>query len=128
MNRLVALTLPLLLACSYAVADAKPGTGGNATNGQKLYQSRCTACHSIEVSIVGPLHKGVFGRKVGTVPEFDYSKGLKKLGEKKVVWNEKTLDEWLASPEKFSPGQTMGLATSDAKDRADLIAYLKTLK
>lgn len=128
MNRLVALTLPLLLACSYAVADAKAGTGGDAKNGEKLYQSRCTACHSVEVSIVGPLHKGVFGRKIGSVPEFDYSKGLKKLGQDKKVWNEKTLDAWLANPEKFSPGQTMALATSEAKDRADLIAYLKTLK
>ncbi len=126
MNRLLALTIPLLLACSHAFADGK--SGGDAANGQKLYQSRCTACHSVEVSVVGPAHRGVFGRKAGSLEKFNYSAALKKLADKKVIWNEKTLDQWLADPEKFAPGQTMSLETKEPKDRADLIAYLKTLK
>ena len=42
-----------------------------------------------------------------------------------IVWNEKTLDRWLAGPEELIPGQKMGVSVSEAKDRADLIEYLK---
>jgi cytochrome c len=65
----------------------------------------------------------VVGRKAGSVIDFDYSPALKKS---KVIWNEKTLDKWLTNPEKFIPGQKMGFSVSDAKEREDLIAYLKS--
>jgi cytochrome c len=41
------------------------------------------------------------------------------------VWNEKTLDKWLADPEAFIPGQKMGISLDSAQDRADVIQYLK---
>jgi cytochrome c len=97
--------------------------GGNAENGKQLYASRCIACHSIDASLAGPAHRGVFGRKAGSVVDFDYSPALKKSA---VIWNEKTLDKWLENPEKFIPGQKMGYSVSDAKEREDLIAYLRT--
>ena len=123
------LPLALFLVCSFAgAANTKVGVGGDAANGQKIYQSRCTACHSIEVSVVGPAHKGVFGRKIASVTDFSYSTGLMQLHTKKVIWDEKNLDRWLINPEKFSPGQAMSVSVPDAKDRADLIAYLKILK
>lgn len=99
--------------------------GGDAENGKLLYASRCIACHSIDANLAGPAHRGVFGRKAGSVADFDYSPALKKSA---VIWNQKTLDQWLTDPEKFIPGQKMGYSVSDAKDRADLIAYLKTQK
>jgi cytochrome c len=105
------------LSSSFAYA------GGDATQGKLLYAARCIACHSIDTSLAGPAHRGVFGRKAGSVIDFDYSPALKNS---KVIWNEKTLDRWLANPEKFLPGQKMGISVTDAKDRADLIAYLKT--
>lgn len=98
---------------------------GDAVHGQALYQSRCFACHSIDANRVGPAHRGVFGRKAGSVAGYDYSPALKKST---VIWNEKTLDQWLANPEKTIPGQKMGYSVPDAKDRADLIAFLKTQK
>jgi cytochrome c len=131
MNRLAILALPFafFLTCPFAgAADTKPDDSGDLVNGQKIYQSRCTACHSIEVSVAGPAHKGVFGRKVASVADFSYSAGLKKLHAQKVIWDEKTLDQWLANPEKFSPGQEMEVSVPESKDRADLIAYLKNLK
>ncbi len=101
---------------------AHAGAAGDAQRGQVLYQSRCAACHSIDYNGVGPAHKGVFGRKVGSAPNFAYSPALQQSS---VVWNEKTLDRWLANPEKFLPGQKMGFTVANAKERADLIAYLK---
>ena len=95
---------------------------GDAGNGKQLYVSRCIACHSIDVNLAGPAHRGVFGRKAGSLIDFDYSPALKKSG---VIWNEKTLDIWLTNPEKFIPGQRMGYAVADAGDRKDLIEFLK---
>lgn len=96
---------------------------GDAENGRLQYASRCIACHSIDVSLAGPAHRGVFGAKAGSVAGFDYSPALRKS---KVIWNEKTLDKWLSNPERLIPGQKMGYSVSDAKTREDLIAYLKT--
>jgi cytochrome c len=94
----------------------------DATRGRQLYESRCIGCHSIDANRVGPAHKGVFGRKAGSVGDYDYSDALKKSP---VVWNEKTLDRWLASPEGLIPGQKMGFSVAEPKDRADLVEYLK---
>ena len=106
---LAALTLPALAA-------------GDADAGRALYQARCTACHSLDYNGVGPAHRGVFGRAAAQAPGFAYSEALKSAH---VVWNEETLDRWLTDPEKFVPGQRMGINVSEAKDRADVIAFLK---
>ena len=82
----------------------------------------CVACHSIDYNGVGPAHKGLFGRKAGTRPDYVYSPAAKASS---IVWSDKTLDKWLANPEKLIPGQKMGFMVPAAKDRADLIAYLK---
>jgi cytochrome c len=43
----------------------------------------------------------------------------------KLQWNEQTLDQWLSNPEALIPGQRMGYRVEDAKDRADIISFLK---
>ena len=95
---------------------------GNADAGLALYQARCAACHSMEYNGVGPAHRGVFGRGAALAPGFAYSDALKSSH---LVWDEASLERWLADPEKLAPGQRMGVNVPDAKDRADLIAYLK---
>lgn len=95
---------------------------GDAVHGGQLYQSRCTACHSIDYNGVGPAHKHLFGRKAGSLPDYTYSPALQAS---KVVWDEKTIDKWLTNPEKFIPGQKMGFQVASPQERADLIAYLK---
>ena len=95
---------------------------GDPQAGEAVY-SRCLACHSLEVNRTGPKHCGLFGRRAGSVPGYDYSPAMKRS---KLVWNEKTLDRFLADPSKTVPGTTMTYAgVPDAKERADLIAYLK---
>ena len=94
----------------------------DAVKGQALYKTMCVACHSIDYNGVGPAHKGLFGRKAGTRPDYVYSPAVKASS---IVWSDKTLDKWLANPEKLIPGQKMGFMVPNAKDRADLIAYLK---
>ena len=94
----------------------------DAARGQALYKTMCVACHSIDYNGVGPAHKGMFGKKAGTRPDYVYSTAVKASS---IVWTDKTLDKWLANPEKLIPGQKMGFMVLAAKDRADLIAYLK---
>ena len=107
-----------LLIC--AAAQAQPPAGDPA-RGQQLYESRCIACHSIDANRVGPAHKGVVGRKAGSVADYSYSPAV---GKSAIVWTPAELDRWLTDPEKAIPGQKMGYSVPDAQDRADLSAWL----
>ncbi len=54
---------------------------------------------------------------------FAYSEAMRRSG---IVWNERTLDRFLANPLNAVPGTSMGYAgIPDRRERADLIAYLK---
>jgi len=91
--------------------------------GAQLYTARCGACHSIDDNGAGPRHRGVFGRRAGTQPGFEYSAALKASG---LVWNAKTLDAWLEDPNALVPGNKMMVQlAADPRDRADLIAWLR---
>lgn len=107
-----------------AGAQAQP-TGGDAARGRTLYESRCIACHSADAHRVGPAHKGVVGRKAGGAAGYDYSPAL---AASKVRWDARTLEAWLTDPERLIPGQKMGYRVEAQQDRADLIAYLASLK
>jgi cytochrome c len=115
-------TSNLIVAMSMASLVSPALAAGDADKGAALYQARCTACHSLDYNGVGPAHRGVFGRQAARAPGFAYSAALKSA---QVVWNEDTLDRWLADPERFVPGQRMGVNVPEANDRADLIAFLK---
>ena len=94
---------------------------GDADAGKSLYTARCAACHSLQFNSVGPTHQNLIGRRAGTAPGYAYSPALK---ESTVVWGADTLSRWLADPEKFIPGQRMFISIPDAKERADIVAYL----
>lgn len=96
--------------------------GGDAAAGKVLYAARCAACHSLQFNSVGPTHRNLIGRRAGTAPGYAYSPALQAST---VVWGEETLSRWLADPEKFIPGQRMFISIPDAKERADIVAYLQ---
>jgi cytochrome c len=98
----------------------------NAAAGKQAF-AQCIACHSVDgKNGVGPSLQGVTGRKSGEFPGFHYSRAMKDAG---ITWNSKTLDAYLAEPQKVVPGNVMPFSgVADAKQRADLIAYLSTLK
>jgi cytochrome c len=88
----------------------------------------CKTCHNVARgagSMTGPDLYGVFGRKAGTSPGFAYSDGLSALG---ITWDAASLDKWITNPHAMVPGTKMTyIGMSDAKDRTDVIAYLKTV-
>ena len=105
-----------------ALAASTPASAaGDARAGEAIY-ARCQACHALAYDRTGPRHCGLLGRRAGSVKGFDYSPAMKRSG---LTWNAATLDRFLADPTRVVPGTTMGYAgVTDAKERADLIAYL----
>ncbi len=110
------------LAILALLAAAAPVDADDAARGKQLYESRCIGCHSIDANRVGPAHRGVFGRRSGAATEYDYSTAVR---DAKIVWDARTLDRWLADPERLIPGQRMNYSVPEPADRADLIAYLR---
>lgn len=98
---------------------------GDAKQGAQLFRA-CAACHSLapDRNMTGPSLAGIWGRKAGSLKSFDrYSPALESSS---VVWDEKSLDKWLASPSRFIPNNHMPFAgIPDPTQRADLIAFLK---
>jgi cytochrome c len=93
--------------------------------GQDLYEAKCAGCHSLEENRVGPKHKGLKNRLVGTVAGYSYSSALEKAGrEKDLRWNANSLDRWLIDPEAFLPGQAMNYSLNKAEERRAIIEYL----
>jgi cytochrome c len=114
-------TVRLVAAMLVAMWCGAVQAAGDAARGAVLYQG-CEDCHSIDKNDVGPLHRGVVGRKAGSVPDYDYSPALKNSN---IVWTEDNLDKWLTNPQGLVPGTKMFFQVNGAKDRADLIAFLK---
>jgi cytochrome c len=112
----------VLLATMLSLAVAADAAAAAVAHGKELYESRCGGCHSLDANRIGPAHRGVYGRKAGTAPNFSYSAAVRSSG---VVWSEKTLDAWLTNPQAPIPGQRMNFRVSTKEDRADIIAYLR---
>jgi len=121
--RWVVMTAGLALGALSSSARAADPAAGKA-----VFSSYCSICHSVQPgkNMVGPSLFGVIGRKTGTVPGFHYSPANLSAN---LTWDAATLDKYLQSPRTVIPGTTMtyGGLKDDSK-RADLIAYLATLK
>ena len=118
--------LARLAAVFLVLAAAAPAAAeGDAARGKRVF-NKCKACHLLEDTgkkKIGPHLAGIFGRKAGSIAGFRYSKAMKKAD---IVWDEKTIDAYIAAPRKFIKGNKMAFAgIRKAKDRADVIAYLK---
>jgi len=110
----------ILFAASFLGGPAS--ADGDVARGQRIYE-RCQGCHSIDRNRAGPRHRGLFGRRAGSVPGFEYSDAMRRSG---IVWSAATLDRFLTAPLKAVPGTAMGFdGIKDPRERADLIAYLK---
>lgn len=104
--------------------DAESLAGADLERGE-LLSLACQACHSFTADRdlpLGPNLSGVFGRKAGVVPGFDYSDVMRRSG---IVWTPELLDAWLEDPAGYLPGTNMTFSGyGSPTDRRDLIAYL----
>jgi cytochrome c len=102
---------------------------GDVARGARVYQ-RCYSCHTVDPNekarLQGPSLYHVIGRRAASATGFSYSPALTARGEAGLVWTEDELDRFLLEPERVIPGNQMGFfGLPDARDRADLIAYLR---
>ena len=96
---LVVAGMPLAITSAWS---AKPDAG----RGQQVFQA-CAACHSLEPdrSMTGPSLADLWNRKAGSLKSFPrYSSALTSSG---IVWNDKTLDDWIKDPLHLIPGNDM---------------------
>jgi cytochrome c len=116
------------LGIALAVSFAGPAPAANIANGKALF-SRCAACHTADKggpNGLGPNLYGVIGRKAGSKKDFSYSAAMRNSG---IVWTNQKLDAYITHPADVVPGNRMAFAgLPDAKQRADLIGWLDTLK
>merc|ERR1711934_303306 len=105
---------------------AKKKKAGDAAKGEKVFKNLGTVCHNFNSHHTGPNLKGTFGSDPASKEGFEYSGALKGLKGK--TWKEGTLDKYLKSPADYAPGNAMAFAgIADSKQRADVIAYLKSM-
>ena len=119
---------PAPVAVVAVSAPAAPAAAaGDAASGAKAF-AQCRVCHSVEPGKngLGPSLHDVVGRKAGTLAGFNYSPAMKASG---FAWSDAKLNDYLRAPMKAVPGTKMAFAgIADDKRRADVIAYLDTLK
>lgn len=121
---LAMVLLPLGFFTAWGNDTNDTAAGGDPVKGKALY-AECSGCHQLAENSVGPRHCGVVGREAASVPGFEYSAAMASSG---LVWDEQTLNEFLESPFTYVNGTLMGyIGLDDPQDRADLIAYLKSV-
>jgi cytochrome c2 len=99
-----------------------PNAPPDALHGRELFSERCTGCHALDDNKLGPMLRGVVGRKVGSAPGYAYSQAVKAAG---FIWSPDKLDAWLSDPEVFVPGARMPVRVLEVTSRRDIIAYLQ---
>lgn len=105
----------------------------NVEAGKAVFK-QCAACHTPDKggkNGVGPNQWEIVGRKAGSHEGFNYSPAMKATGEKPGdagVWTYEHLNAFIANPKAVVPGTRMAYAgLRKPEDRANLIAYLRTL-
>lgn len=114
---------------STAIAATAMTSHGDATRGERVF-ARCAGCHSLaagENRFTGPTLNGVVGRDIASSSGFTYSAQLRAFANDEGSWSPARLDRFIANPRGTVPGTRMATgAVTDAEQRADLIAYLRT--
>ncbi len=126
------LPLPAAPAAPAAGAEgAAPAAvvAGDPAKGEQSFK-KCASCHTINAggaNGIGPNLAGVYGEAVASGRGgFAFSDALKAKGGK---WDDASLDAWLTNPKAYAAGTKMTfMGISDAQERANVIAYLKSAK
>ena len=131
------LSAAMSLVLLAAAAQADGHSNGDPVKGEKVFK-KCAACHAVgaEAKIkVGPPLTDVVGRNAASFEGFKYGKSIVAAGEAGLVWTEEEMFAYLAHPRNYLRAKLedkkakskMAFRLKKEQDRADVIAYLKTL-
>ena len=94
--------------------------------GQLMFNNACRTCHVVKEgdNRLGPNLYRIIGRLAGSVDDYGYSSALDNAD---FVWDEETLDRFIANPEQAVPGNNMKPfgGISSKQDRAKIIGFLR---
>ena len=126
MKRLAASSVALAVCLAFSTTIR----AADAANGKAIFEKTCANCHSTEAGVnkVGPTLFDIVDRPIASIQGYDYSKKMRAVSKEWKAWDEKHLNTYLTNPRQVLHGVKMFFAVPDAKDRADVIAYLNTLK
>jgi cytochrome c len=114
------------IAVVFVIVSGGRADAADVAHGEHVF-ANCAPCHAKNNTAgLGPGLLGIIGRHAGSTPGFRYSRAMKSSN---IVWDEKSLDAFIAAPQTAVPGTTMPFSgLQDQQERTDLIAYLETLK
>jgi cytochrome c len=125
------IAVQLAVVAAMSVLSTGAMAQGDPAKGENVFK-KCKICHQVGEGAknqVGPQLNGVMGRKAGSLTDFVYSPAMKEAGEKGLVWNEESIAKYVENPKDFVPKNKMAFVGLKKEDeRADVIAYLKTIK
>ncbi len=112
----------LLVLAPAARGDGDPQTG------EAVFKKNCAICHTTEdgKNKIGPSLHGIVGRHSASLPNFQYSDGMKSADK---TWDVQNLDSYLANPRGLVAGTKMVfVGLKNEQDRQNVIAYLAAQK
>ena len=116
---------------SEALVEVVNLDSGLVEAGEKAFK-KCKSCHQIgdgAKNKTGPHLNAIFGRKIGGIQGFKYSKIFKSMRDDGRVWDEESMTEFLASPKQYAKGTKMSFAGfKKEKDILSTIEYLKSFQ
>jgi cytochrome c len=129
-GRFVGMTAWAALGAAFLPAAAH--AGGDAGRGERVFQY-CYSCHSVDPNetaiLQGPSLVGIVGRRIAGQEGFEYSPAMRAFAAEHGTWSEALLDRYVAAPLAVVPQTTMAFrGVEEAQERADLIAYLASVK
>lgn len=125
-------SIALLAAAAATIAMSGNALAeGDAAAGKAVFDRTCTNCHATQIGVnkVGPSLWDVIGRPIASVPDYPYSERLFNMRGEWKAWSPQNLNSYLTNPREVLHGVKMYFkGLPGRKDRADVIAYLETIK
>ncbi len=128
------VSLTLFGGCARTPPDYRPEvtlpkySEGDAIRGRVIFEEACAQCHQLTPGLnkKGPQLMNIYGAKSAQLTDYDYSDGLKAAGW---IWSADKLDPYIEDNEKvITDSKMLADPMPDASERADVIAYLSTLR
>lgn len=111
---------------SVALSEGKdPLAAYKGDHGAEVFRA-CIACHTLNAGDgyrAGPTLAGLFGRKIATQPDYNFSPALKRLN---ITWTPETVSKMFeVGPMEYTPGTKMPEQKIGTEDRAALVKFLE---